>query len=193
MTSALRWAAMRAILMLHNCEGQSHKTVSTDHNFWSKRGAKADSNEGPLAWDDIFRAIFFILPHDCHHLFLPPPTPTAPPPPHTHTHTPNTHPNTHPPRIFVLINKWMKIYTGCVKTSTQNLVCSQPHIHTVHTCKLLQVKLHKNIRTSKVHTLTHPHHSWKCNFIGRGLYPFLTGRTFVHEHSWEYSVNIAGS
>ena len=33
MTSALRWAAMRAILMFHNCEGQSHKTVSTDHNF----------------------------------------------------------------------------------------------------------------------------------------------------------------
>ena len=25
MTSALRWAAMRAILMFHNCEGQSHK------------------------------------------------------------------------------------------------------------------------------------------------------------------------
>ena len=33
MTSALRWAAMRAILMFHNCEGQSHKTVSTDYNF----------------------------------------------------------------------------------------------------------------------------------------------------------------
>ena len=33
MTFALRWAAMRAILMSHNCEGQSHKTVSTDHNF----------------------------------------------------------------------------------------------------------------------------------------------------------------
>ena len=33
MTYALRWAAMRAILMFHNCEGQSHKTVSTDHNF----------------------------------------------------------------------------------------------------------------------------------------------------------------
>ena len=32
MTSALRWAAMRAILMFHNCEGQSHKTVSTDHD-----------------------------------------------------------------------------------------------------------------------------------------------------------------
>ena len=30
---ALRWAAMRATLMFHNCEGQSHKTVSTDHNF----------------------------------------------------------------------------------------------------------------------------------------------------------------
>ena len=33
MTSALRWAARRAILMFHNCEGQSHKTVSTDHKF----------------------------------------------------------------------------------------------------------------------------------------------------------------
>ena len=33
MTYALRWAAMRAILMFHNCEGQSHKTVSTDHNL----------------------------------------------------------------------------------------------------------------------------------------------------------------
>ena len=33
MTSALRWPAMRAILTFHNCEGQSHKTVSTGHNF----------------------------------------------------------------------------------------------------------------------------------------------------------------
>ena len=33
MTPALRWTAMKAILMFHNCEGQSHKTGSTDHNF----------------------------------------------------------------------------------------------------------------------------------------------------------------
>ena len=33
MTYALRWAAMRAILMFRNCEGQGHKKVSTDHNF----------------------------------------------------------------------------------------------------------------------------------------------------------------
>ena len=33
MTPALGWAAMRAILMFHNCEGQNHRTVSTDHNF----------------------------------------------------------------------------------------------------------------------------------------------------------------
>ena len=34
MTPALRQAAMRAILMFHiHCEGQSHKTVSTDHSF----------------------------------------------------------------------------------------------------------------------------------------------------------------
>ena len=50
MTSALRWAAMRAILMFHNCEGQSHKTVSTDHNFWSERRAEADLNRGPSAY-----------------------------------------------------------------------------------------------------------------------------------------------
>ena len=37
MTSALRWAVMRTILMFHNCEGQSHKTVSTDHNFLKRK------------------------------------------------------------------------------------------------------------------------------------------------------------
>ena len=47
---ALRWAAMRAILMLHNCEGQSHKTVSTNHNFWRERRAEAVSNRGPSAY-----------------------------------------------------------------------------------------------------------------------------------------------
>ena len=49
MTSALRWAAMRAILMF-NCEGQSHKTVSTDHKLRSERRAEADSNRGPSAY-----------------------------------------------------------------------------------------------------------------------------------------------
>ena len=38
MISALRWAAMRAILMFHNCEGQSHKTVSRDHNLFEDKG-----------------------------------------------------------------------------------------------------------------------------------------------------------
>ena len=33
MTYALRWAVIKALLMFHNCEGQSHKTVSTDHNL----------------------------------------------------------------------------------------------------------------------------------------------------------------
>ena len=41
---------MRAILMFHNCEGQSHKTVPTDHNFWRERRAEADSNRGPSAY-----------------------------------------------------------------------------------------------------------------------------------------------
>ena len=48
--SCLRWAAIRAILMFHNCEGQSHKTASTDHNFWGERRAEADSNRGPSAY-----------------------------------------------------------------------------------------------------------------------------------------------
>ena len=38
MTPALRWAAMRGILMFHNCEGQSHKTVSADHNLSEEKG-----------------------------------------------------------------------------------------------------------------------------------------------------------
>ena len=49
MTSSLRWAAMRAILMFHNCEGQSHETASADHNLWNERRAEADSNRGPSA------------------------------------------------------------------------------------------------------------------------------------------------
>ena len=49
-TPALRWAAMRAILMFHKCEGQSHKTVSTDHNFGRERRTEADSNRGPSAY-----------------------------------------------------------------------------------------------------------------------------------------------
>ena len=50
-TSALRWAAMKAILMFHNCEGRRHKTLSTDHNFWGDSRAEADSNgRGPSAY-----------------------------------------------------------------------------------------------------------------------------------------------
>ena len=50
MTSALRWAAMRAILMFHNCEGQSHETVSPDHNLRRERRAEAYLNSGPSAY-----------------------------------------------------------------------------------------------------------------------------------------------
>ena len=50
MTSALRWAAMRAIFMFHSCEGQSHKTVSTDHNLCRERRTEADLNQGPSAY-----------------------------------------------------------------------------------------------------------------------------------------------
>ena len=50
MIPALRWTTMRAILMFHNCEGQSHKTVSIDHNFWWERRAEAVSNRGPSAY-----------------------------------------------------------------------------------------------------------------------------------------------
>ena len=38
-TSALRWAAMRAILMFSvESDGQSHKTVSTNHNLFEEKG-----------------------------------------------------------------------------------------------------------------------------------------------------------
>ena len=50
MTSALRSAVTRAILMFHNCNGQIHKTASADHNFWRERKAEADSNQGPSAY-----------------------------------------------------------------------------------------------------------------------------------------------
>ena len=54
MTPALRWAAMRAILMFHNCEGQSHKTVhkpqtpATAHSLLLKTGVVAKSQQTPF-------------------------------------------------------------------------------------------------------------------------------------------------
>ena len=52
MTSALRWAAMRAIFNVSvGSDGQSHKTVSTNHNlFEEERRAEAVSNRGPSAY-----------------------------------------------------------------------------------------------------------------------------------------------
>ena len=47
MTPALRWA-MTAILMFHNCEGQSHKTVFSDTPFEEKREPKQIRTEVPL-------------------------------------------------------------------------------------------------------------------------------------------------
>ena len=41
-------AAMRAILMFNNCEGLSHKTVSTDHNLEVKGETKQVRTEVPL-------------------------------------------------------------------------------------------------------------------------------------------------
>ena len=40
----------RAILLFHNCEEQSQKTMSTDHNFWRERIAEADLNRVPSAY-----------------------------------------------------------------------------------------------------------------------------------------------
>ena len=48
-TPALRWAEIRAILMLNNyCEGQSDKQVSTDHNSEEKGEPKEIRTEVPL-------------------------------------------------------------------------------------------------------------------------------------------------
>ena len=44
----IRWAAMRATLMFQNCEGQSHKEVSTDTTFEEKGQPKQIRTEVPL-------------------------------------------------------------------------------------------------------------------------------------------------
>ena len=40
----------KPFLMFHNCEGHSHKTVFTDHDFRRERTAEEDSNRGPSAY-----------------------------------------------------------------------------------------------------------------------------------------------
>ena len=48
---ALRWAAMRAVLMFSvTVEGQSHKTVSTNLCFGREGTAEAEWNRGPSAY-----------------------------------------------------------------------------------------------------------------------------------------------
>ena len=42
-----RWEPFECFI---NYEGQRHKTVSTDHNFWRERKAEPDSNRGPSAY-----------------------------------------------------------------------------------------------------------------------------------------------
>ena len=49
MTPALRWAAMRAVLMF-NCEGQSYETVHKPQPLWGERRAKAELSRGPSAF-----------------------------------------------------------------------------------------------------------------------------------------------
>ena len=46
MTSALRWAVMRAILMFHYCEGQSHQTVSTETTRFIRHREKGGMEVG---------------------------------------------------------------------------------------------------------------------------------------------------
>ena len=66
---------MRAVLIFHNCEGQSHKSVSRDPNFQRERRAEADSNRSPSAYHPSrtgsltlcrFHTAEFINAHDQH-------------------------------------------------------------------------------------------------------------------------------
>ena len=44
-----RWLDENTVSLI-NCEGQSHRTVSTNHNFWRERRAEAVSNRGLSAY-----------------------------------------------------------------------------------------------------------------------------------------------
>ena len=49
--SCIKMGSDESHFMFYNCEGQDHKTVSTDHNFRRERRAEADSNRGPsVSW-----------------------------------------------------------------------------------------------------------------------------------------------
>ena len=56
MTPALRWAGMRAILMFHHCEGQSHKTVSTNHNLLKRKESRSGIEPRPFCLPVRFTA-----------------------------------------------------------------------------------------------------------------------------------------
>ena len=59
MTPALRWAAIRAILMFHNCEGQSHKTVHRPQLLKRKESRSGfEQRSKPAHWGRKCRSNF---------------------------------------------------------------------------------------------------------------------------------------
>ena len=60
----------------------------------------------------------------------------------------------------VQMKEWMKLCIWRKKTSTQNLVCSQRQIHTVHTCRLSQAKNYCGLLHLIAADLSR--HHWTC-------------------------------
>ena len=51
-------------------EGQSRKTVCTDHNFWRERWAKAEMNQGPLEPNNKLYVLLLFHRNNVINLFL---------------------------------------------------------------------------------------------------------------------------
>ena len=92
-----------------NCEGQSHNTVSTDHNFWRERRAEAVSNRGPSA----YQPTALPLGQTGSHLHLVPPDSFLFIYIYTHTHTMYhiyIYTMYHVPYIYTMYHPYIYIY-----------------------------------------------------------------------------------
>ena len=180
MIPALRWAAvMRAILMFHYCEGQSHKTVSTTTTFEEKGEPKRTRTEVPLLTSlMLYRKAKLAHAQVCLHLMLircrpmqfqqASPDPETPDPLHTDRQSdvvvPLAHPcrsrvvpQAHPCRSCQVRHQPYRYQSaGCQRTDVRDTYRCQAWGHSYQTASWLQRHYPHSITYSIVQINTFP-------------------------------------
>ena len=113
------------------CEGQSHKTMSADHNFWRERRAEADSNRGPSAYQPSALPLGQTGSHVILHKWLA-----------FYSAFLNIHPSGVLTALTWLVPHDTASVSACSVYTIQPCHFMQSHIHKVHACLAVYMQLY---------------------------------------------------